>query len=587
MKELAPFLRLLRPQREWIVWAIVCGSLTLLSGVGLLAVSGWFISATAVAGLTIAAAQTFNIFTPSASIRGFAVLRTAGRYVERLLAHEATLRLLASLRVWFYRKIEPQAPASLYRHRSGDLLNRIVTDIDTLDALFIRVLSPTVVALVVALFSAALLCWLSPALALVFLLFFFAAGVVAPLVTLRLGRPVGSRMQQQMALLRTGLVEDLRGMADLIIYGALQRHQRQRLDESDRLLRLQEQMARISGLGIALTTLCSGLAALTALYLAIPMVQQGAFDGALLALISFGILAAFEAVLPLPAAYQMLGKIRAAARRLLEVSEAPALVTFPAEPAPPPQDHSIRYARVSFTYPDTTTEKALEQIDLLVPDRSKTAIVGPSGSGKTSLAHLLTRFWDPHQGQISIGGVALRAFTEEQLRRMITLVSQKSHIFNSSLRDNLLIADPQATDDQLWHALEHAQLADFVSRLPEGLDTWSGEGGARLSGGEARRLVLARALLKNSPIWILDEPTEGLDLKTRHLFMEILFASLAGKSALLITHNSDVLEQVDQVCFLVNGRLQRCGRHHELLADCADYRHFLTSRAGGIKSVPG
>jgi ATP-binding cassette subfamily C protein CydC len=581
MKELFPFIRLLRPHRLWAFWGVTAGMLTLLASIGLLAVSGWFLSASAVAGLSLAAPSYFDIHTPSASVRGFAVLRTAGRYAERVISHEATLRLLASLRVWFYQRIEPRAPANLFRQRSGDLLSRIVTDIDILDALFIRVLSPTVVALAVTVIVGGVLWWLAPSLAVLFLLFFLVAGVLTPLLTERLGRRVGAEIQHQLARLRINLMEDLQGAADLSVYGAQHRHRQDRLAENEQLLELQEKMARISGCSTALTTLLSGLAACTALYVALPLAAGGHFAGPVLALITFGVLAAFEAVLPLPLAYQMLGRIRAAARRLLEVSEAPPAVCFPTEPAVMPVELAISYHEVCFAYPGGGGRSAVEGIDLIVPGQSTVAVVGPSGSGKTTLAHLLTRFWDPDQGQITIGGADLRHFSEGQLRQMVTLVSQKGHIFSATLRENLCIAAPEAEDALLWEALERAQLADFVAGLPEGLATWAGEGGSQLSGGEARRLMLARALLKNAPIWVLDEPTEGLDNQTRYRFTETIFTNLAEKSALFITHTREVLDRVDQVCFLENGRIVACGGHAELLRNCRRYSHFIGTRADG------
>jgi ATP-binding cassette, subfamily C, bacterial CydC len=578
MKELLPFIRLLRPHRLWVFWGVTAGMLTLLASIGLLAVSGWFLSASAVAGLSLAAARYFDIHTPSASIRGFAVLRTAGRYAERVISHEATLRLLASLRVWFYQQIEPRAPANLFRQRSGDLLNRIVSDIDTLDALFIRVLSPTLIALVVTLIVGGVLWWLAPSLAVLFLLFFLAAGVLTPMLTERLSRRVGAEIQHQLARLRVNLMEDLQGAADLSVYGAQHRHRHDRLAENEQLIELQEKMARISGCSTALTTLFSGLAALTALYVALPLATSGHFAAPVLALITFGVLAAFEAVLPLPLAYQMLGRICAAARRLLEISQVPPAVRFPAEPAVMPAELAISYHGVGFAYPGEEGRSVVEGIDLIVPRQSTVALVGPSGSGKTTLAHLLTRFWDAGQGQITIGGTDLRHFSEGQLRQMVTLVSQKGHIFSATLRDNLCIAAPQAEDALLWEALERAQLADFVAGLPEGLATWAGEGGSQLSGGEARRLILARALLKNAPIWVLDEPTEGLDNQTRYRFTETIFANLAGKSALFISHTREVLDRVDQVCFLENGRIVACGGHAALLRNCQRYRHFIGTR---------
>ena len=578
MRSLAPFVKLLWPHRGWVTLAMFFALLTLLSSIGLLALSGWFLSASAVAGLSVATAHMFNIFTPSAGVRAFAVARTAGRYLERVIAHETTLRLLSSLRIWFYGKIEPQAPANLYRYRSGDLLGRIVADIDTLDTLFVRVLSPTLVAFGVAAITGFFLWMLAPALAAVFLLFFAGAGLLIPLLAQQLARKIGARIQQQMATIRINLIEDIQGAADLIVYGAHHRHRRLRLEENDRLLGLQEEMARINGFCTAMMILFSGCAAIAALYLAIPMAQAGRFDGALLALITFGVLAAFEAVLPLPPAYQMLGKIHAAAQRILEVTRAPATVSFVTTPAAMPPDCNIGYHAVSFTYPHSAGPPALHQVTLNIAPHTLVAVVGPSGCGKTTLAHLLTRFWDPDQGRITIGGTDLRRFTEAQVRQMVTLVSQKSHIFNATLRDNLLLADPGADESALWSALARAQLADFVTGLPEGLDTWSGEGGARLSGGQARRLILARALLKNAPVWILDEPTEGLDNLNRRRFIDTLFANREGKSMLLITHDVEVLQQVEKVWFMDEGRIIDYGRHQDLFNTCERYRRFLGTR---------
>lgn len=579
MKELLPFIRLLWPHRLFVFWGVAAGLLTLLASIGLLAVSSWFLSASALAGLSLAVARNFDIHSPSAAVRGFAVLRTAARYAERVISHEATLRLLASLRVWFYRLIEPRAPANLLARRSGDLLSRIVTDIDTLDGLFVRVLAPTIVAVAVALVVGGLLWWLAPPLALLFLLFFLAAGVLTPLISERLGRRLGAEIQQQLARMRVNLIEDLQGAADLSVYGAGKRHRQDRLLENEYLLELQEKMARISAGSSALTTLFSGLAALAALSVALPLATSGHVAGPVLALITFGVLAAFEAVLPLPLAYQMLGRIRAAARRLLEVGETPPAVTFPVVEAAMPTQLSINYQGVSFVYPGGKGGKVLEGIDLTIPHQSTVALVGPSGSGKTTLAHLLTRFWDPGQGRITLGDTELSRFSEEQLRQLVTLVSQRGHIFSATLAENLLLAAPRAEEAELWDALQRAQLADFVAGLPEGLATWAGEGGSQLSGGEARRLMLARALLKKAPIWVLDEPTEGLDSETRRRFTETIFANLADKSALFITHTREVLDRVDQVCFLENGRIVACGCHQDLLRTCLRYNHFIGTRS--------
>ncbi|ADU67231.1 ABC transporter, CydDC cysteine exporter (CydDC-E) family, permease/ATP-binding protein CydC [Desulfurispirillum indicum S5] len=578
MRELLPFVRLFWPSRLWIFWGAFFGLATMVASVGLLALSGWFLSAAAFAGLSVISAREFNFFTPSAGVRGFAILRTGGRYAERILSHEATFRLLASLRVWFYQRIEPLAPAGLLRHRSGDLLSRIVTDIDTLDGLFLRVISPLLIALGLAAIAGTFLWWLSPVLALIFWFFFALAGLLVPLLVRHMGNQIGRTMQQCGARLRTAAVEDMQGMADLMVYGADTRHRARLLEESERLLMQQERMARVSGLSSALMTLLAGLAAVSALFAAIPLAQQSVFDGAMLALITFGILATFEAVLPIPHAFQFLGKTREAARRLLEVTEVEPAVTFPENPCREAAG-ALCLKSVSFAYAGGSGAEALRDVSLSVADGAKVAIVGPSGSGKSTLAHLLVRFWDPRSGQITLGDSDLRQLSEEQLRNTITLVSQKSHIFCATMRENLLIAAPHADEQQLWQALEQAQLADFVRGLPEGLDTWAGEGGARLSGGQARRLVLARALLKNVSIWVLDEPTEGLDAVTQQQFMATLLDSLAGQTLILITHITAGLEAMDTVYFMEDGQLICSGSHRQLLRTSERYRVF-TNCAG-------
>lgn len=578
MKRSLPFIKLLYPHRDWVFLALLAGVLTLIASIGLLAIAGWFLSATAVAGLSVAATQAFSLHRPNAGIRGFALLRTLARYAERVVSHETTLRLLSSLRVWFYRTIEPRAPANLYRYRSGDLLSRIVGDIDILDNLFVRVLAPTVCAFVVATILGGILWWLAPALAIVFAGFFVLAGLVIPVSVGWVSRRIGAQIQQQQALLRSNLVEDFYGLADLKIYGAERRHLHDRLCESERLLKLQEKMAVIRGASTAMLTLLGGLAALAALYVGLPLAQSGTFSEPVLALIVFGVLAAFEAIQPLPLAWQMLGKIREAAERLLGVSDIPAAVTFPEKPTALPSALSLTFDKIHFTYPDTREIPVLNGVNLSIAPQSTIALVGPSGSGKTTLAHLLTRFWDPDQGAILLGDTDLKALNEKQLRSLITMVSQKAHIFSGTLRDNLRIAAPAADEELLQHALEKAQLDRFVASLPAGLDTWVGEAGSQLSGGEARRLVLARALLKNAPIWILDEPTEGLDHGTSRRFTETLFTNLAGRTGLFITHTPEALAQVDQVCFLEKGQIRGCGPHAQLLADNPRYRHFIGSQ---------
>lgn len=545
MNELVPFLRLFWPSRLWIFWGLFFSLAATMASIGLLALSGWFLSAAAFAGMSAATAHTFNFFTPSAGVRGFAIVRTGGRYAERVLAHEATFRLLASLRVWFFDRIEPLTPARLARSRSGDLLGRIVGDIDTLDNLFIRLLSPSIVALGVGSFVGLFLWWLAPPLAVAFWLFYVAAGVLVPFIASRFGSRAGTETLVASNQLRTALVEDIQGMADLLAYGAYRKHQKRIAAYAAQLLQGQRKFAYASAFGSAANTCLAGFAVVILLIIAIPLSQAGVFDGAHIALIAFGSLAAFEAVMGLPLAWQSLGKTVNAATRLNEIVCATPAVTFPEQSIALPNRYDVVFQNVTFGY--DPSKPIVQDFSLRIDQGKTVAIAGRSGIGKSTLAALLARLYDPQQGEIAIDGIDVRHFDEATLRTLIGVVSQKSDLFGATIRDNLLLGKLDANDDELWQALERAKLAAFVRTLPHGLETWVGESGATLSGGQGRRLVLARTLLKRPPIIILDEPTEGLDPLTRAEFMQTVWENIDGQTVLLITHDQDDLLRADAV----------------------------------------
>ncbi len=344
------------------------------------------------------------------------------------------------------------------------------------------------------------------------------------------------------------------GAADLIAFGQEQAHLTRvtRLDQA--LARAQERLAVIRGLGDGLAALLTGLAGLFILLLAIPLVSDGKMNGVYLALLPLTAIASFEAVQPLTLAFQNLESSRAAAGRLFELIDTAPVLGEPDHPSPQPANFGIDIRNLRFRYaPDEPP--VLDGISLHIPAGKCTVLVGPSGAGKSSLVNLLQRFWDYQEGEICLGGYELHEYQAQDVRQFMSLVSQQTHLFNSTLRDNLWLANPQAADEQLWAVCRQAQLDEFVQGLPQGLDTMIGENGLLLSGGERQRLAIARALLKDAPILILDEATANLDAITEQKVLQALEAFVVGRTTLIISHTQQSLQHVDQIVRLENGRI--------------------------------
>ncbi|MFP4278547.1 MAG: thiol reductant ABC exporter subunit CydC [Halochromatium sp.] len=575
MPELIRLWHLFRPYRGWMLGGFAVALITLLANVTLMAISAWFITAMAMAG---AAGLAMNYFTPAAIIRGSAIARTAGRYFERLITHEATLRQLAGLRVWFYRHLEPLAPARLMEYHSADLLTRIRADIDALDNLYVRVLVPVLVALTAGLAFFIFTALHDLGLALLLLDMLFIAGVVLPALGHWLGKAPGRRIVELQAELRQTSIDGTQGLSELLIYGAADSHARHMDRLSRALVAEQARMSQLTGIAQAATGLTANLTLWGMLWLGIPLVHDGSLAPPQLAMLALFSLAAFEAVAPLPMAFQQLESTLTAARRLFAIVDTEPAVPEPSGPAPQPKDSGLSIKGLRFRYPSTGTtagggsdpapdqeRPTLDGIDLELPPGRRVAIVGATGSGKTTLFNLLLRFWAPEAGTIRLGGVPLEQFPGEDLRSRIALVSQHTHLFDASIRENLLIAAPEAPQALLEQACATAQIHDFIAELPEGYDTWVGETGVRLSGGQARRVAIARALLRDAPILLLDEPTEGLDAVTERALMDAVQRLMAGRTVLLITHKPVALAQMDEILVLDQGRVVERGTHAELL----------------------
>lgn len=554
----ADFIRLVllfRPYWKRMALGAAVSLATLLANVTLMALSGWFIASMALAGI---ARTAFDYFTPAAAIRACAIVRTLGRYIERLVTHDATLQLLARLRVWFYSRIEPLAPARLADLRSADLLSRIQSDIDSLDHVYLRVLLPIIVGAVgAAILIAATAVFSLPAALVLFVCLLFA-GVVLPACLLARANEPSRACVALRAQMREAVVDAMQGSAELRVYGG-EACYAQRIDAlSAELVARQAAVNRLDALSQATLVVAASLAMWATLVLVVPSVSRGALPPADLAMLALLVLAAFEAVMPLPLAMQMLGESLAAARRIFALVDAAPAVDDPAEPHMP-RGAALAFEGVFMRYREGD-DWALRNVSFELPECGRLAVVGASGAGKSSLVNVLLRFWDYQAGSIRLGDRELRECAGESVRARIAVVSQDTYLFNATVRDNLLIARPDADQAALEAACRSAQLHDFIADLPQGYDTQIGEAGARLSGGQARRLAIARALLLDAPILVLDEPTEGLDSITEQALLHTVMALMRGRSVLLITHRLSALtELVDEVLVMDAGGIVERG----------------------------
>jgi thiol reductant ABC exporter CydC subunit len=552
--------------------AVLLGVATIASGIGLMTTAAYIISKAALRP-SIADLQVAIV-----GVRFFGIARGVFRYLERYVSHDVTFRLLARLRVRFYQALEPLAPARLLQYRSGDLLARIVTDAETLEHFFLRGIAPPVVALLVALLAAGLVGSFDARLAVTLLGFLLLAGVGVPLVMGALGRGTGRRLVQIRAELNGALVDGIQGVADLLAFGGERRYLETLKVLSAELGNLQSRMTRIGALDSALTGLLMNLVTVAVLVVAIPLVVGGEVGGVYLASLALAAMASFEAVLPLPNALQHMETSLAAAQRMFEVIDTEPVVRDPRVPAAYPRNCGLQAEGLSFAYEPGATP-ALDGISFELPSGGVVALVGPSGAGKTTLLYLLLRFWQPQKGRILLGGQELQTYGEEDLRRLIGVVSQHTYLFNATVRENLLLARPMASEAEMIRAAQAAQIDQFVQSLPEGYETWIGEQGLRLSGGERQRLAIARALLKDAPILVLDEPTANLDALTERAVMEALRTLMVGRTVLIVTHRLVGLEAADAILVLQSGRIVQRGRHHELLQAVGPYRRMWEVQA--------
>ena len=551
---------------SWVALSVLLSTLTIGSSVALIGTSAWLIS-TAALHPSVA-----DLGVSVVGVRFFGITRGLFRYLERLVSHNVTFRLLARLRVWFYEKLEPLAPARLMEYKSGDLLARVIGDVETLENFYVRVISPSLTAIFIGLIVAFFFASFYLPIALVLIGFFLLLGLVLPVLIQIVSRAPGQRLVHQRAAIQSQLVDGIQGLADLLAFGR-GADRLQQISAAGRAYGVtQKQMARISGIHSALGALLTNLGVWLVLLLVIPQVTGGRLPGVMLGTFALMTLASFEAVTPLPLAAQMWNASREAGKRLFEVVHADPAIRE-TEDKRLEISPNLQFSNLSFTYPNQLTP-ALREIAFTVPPGKAIAIVGPSGAGKSTIANLMLRFWDYEVGDITLGGRSLKALSPDEVRKQIALVSQNSYFFNTSIRENLRLARRSANQDQIEAMARGAQIQDFIASLPRGYDTLIGEQGLRLSGGERQRLAIARALLKAAPILILDEPTANLDPQTERQVLDTLFQVMQDKTSLLITHRLVGLEHFDEILVMDNGRIMQRGTHRELRERQGLYRRL-------------
>ena len=562
MRALLPFLRLFKFAKLPLFLGLVLMITGLASSIGLLTTSGWFLAATAIAGL----GTLFNFFYPSASVRGLAIGRTLFRYFEKLVTHDATFRILAKLRVQVFEKIIPLSPGVLNRYRNSDLLNRLVSDVDTLDSLYLRLIAPFITAIFVILAMCIGLSFVNAPLALGLGVSLLLLVFVIPTVFYQLGKKFGDKLVHSRALYRTQFLEFIQAQAELLLFNAEDKLKDNMAKTEANWQADQQKEANLSGFSTALSLFLNGLIIAAMLWFS----SQAEFGDdeyrmAFIALFTFAALASFEILMPLGSAFLHIGQVIASAERVTDIIEQQPLVTFNGKAEFDQNATTLIEAKdLSFTYPERQN-RALENLNLTIPKGKKVAILGKTGSGKSTLLQLLVRNYDANQGQLFLAGKPIADYAEDTLRSQFCFLTQRVHVFSDTLRQNLQFASAvNISDEKMIEVLNQVGLGKLLEQ-EQGLDIWLGDGGRPLSGGEQRRLGLARILLNDAPILLLDEPTEGLDRETERQILRLILAHAENKTLIMVTHRLTAIEQFDELCVIDEAKLIEKGTYAELL----------------------
>jgi ATP-binding cassette, subfamily C, bacterial CydC len=549
MKALLTFVPLYMRQFRAMLLALVLSLVTIGAGVSLLGTSGWFITATALTTAGLA----FNLFVPSAAVRGLSFVRILARYGERLVGHNATLKLLSDLRGWLFAALFPRLPLPDLSMRHGDLVSRLTADVDALDTAFLVAVGPLISAIIVGAAMTTILAFALPAAALPYGLALAGSALFVPLAMIVLGRHAGRASVEAGANLRGQVLDGVAGHTDLTVLGALGTATKDFANAAHRAASLRLRLTGITALGGFAVQLLAALALVGTLLVGLDAVAAGRLDGPVMAALLLAVLASFEVSSTIVRSVSKATSAMAAAERLQALEALPPSVLEPQASETIPSDAVVSFQDVSFGYGGLLP--VLKDFSLTIQPVERIAILGPSGAGKSTLLRLMLRLAEPRSGGITLGGVPLARFKSASVHAHMALLSQDSSIFIDTIRNNLLIGRVEATEQDLWQALSSARLDTFVRDLPKGLDTLIGETGRTLSVGQGRRLCLARALLSNAPILLLDEPTNALDRETELAFFETLATATAGRTVVLVTHASLPPATVDRVLTLRDGKL--------------------------------
>lgn len=568
-------------QYKWrTLLAVLLGFLTVGANIGLMGTSGYLIARAALRPESV-----LLLWVPIVGVRFFGLSRGVFRYVERLVSHDVTFRILASLRTWIYARIEPRGTVLLEGRRSGDVLSTVISDVNELQNLYLRVLAPPAVAVLSGMLGIGIVVWYDIRFGAILAVMLVLAGVVIPASAHRAGRRHGENMVKERAALYADASDLIMGMPELLIYGRAEESAERLGQVQNRLSAIQNGQNRTAAVTSGLMVACAQLAMWLMILAAVPLVAAGTISGISLSVLAMVALASFEAVSPLPQTFQQFGSTMAAAERLFKLADegsgAEGVRLDPAsakasgaEPAAhihtDGEGLAVCMEQVRFRY-GAEEPDALAGLDLALKPGSRTAVVGESGAGKSSILQVLLKLRPYQAGTVTLGGADLKELTEEEVRDQFAVVAQNAQLFNETVRDNMLLAKPDATDEEIRRAAEQALIHDTIMELPEGYDTLIGEWGAKLSGGERQRLALARALLRDAPVVVFDEPTAGLDPVTEAAFIRQAEAALQGKTVLWITHKLAGLSRMDEILVLRQGRVTERGGHEELLRRKGDY----------------
>lgn len=539
--------------------ACILGSLTIYANVGLLAASAWLISAAALhpplAELSVAIV----------GVRFFGIMRAVCRYLERYVSHDVTFRLLADIRVWLYTRLEPAAPAGLLAFNKGDIFNRLVADVETLKFFYLRAVLPTLIAVITAVGTVIFLAWLAPSLAWPVAGAFVTAGCVIPGVLGSIGQSSGKKVIETRAVLSAALTDSIEGVTELAAFGQAKTQAAKVTALNRQLIARQKQANAVMAMADALGTLGMNITVIVVIALAVPLVGSGMLAGVYLAVAALAVQASFEAILPLPAVIYYWQESKAALERIRDITRQPVAAGLTGTKLIVPGAVHLTVRNLSFAY-QPGLKPALSGITFTLPQGKKIAVVGSSGAGKSTLAGLILRFWDYSQGEMLLNGTDIRNYAPAAVRQVISVVSQDTYLFNATIRDNIMLARPDAAAAELKAAIDGAMLGDFSDKLPRGLETMTGQNGLALSGGERQRIALARALLKAAPVWLLDEPTAGLDAYAETVVMENILQAAGNCSVIMITHRLIGLEAMDEILVIEEGKIAEQGTQAELLA---------------------